>query len=48
MLLTLKLVALVLIANLFFSSDHRPIMTDQAVQNRLLSSSPGMDNTGGQ
>ena len=39
-LLTLKVVALVVLANLFFSSDHRPTITDRAVQDRFLSSSP--------
>ena len=35
-LLTLKLAALIAIANLFFSPDDRPVMTDRTMDRHIL------------
>jgi len=37
LLLALKLVALIAIANLFFSPDDRPVLTDRALDQHILS-----------
>lgn len=40
LVLTLKVVALIVLANLFFAASDRPALTDQALNRHLLSQEP--------